>query len=198
MQQYQDEIQTLREENRASREELQSANEELQSTNEELQSTNEELTTSKEEMQSMNEELQTINAEMQTKLDDLALAQSDMNNLLNSIEIAILFLDQNLNLRRYTDRASKIISLREGDIGRPLSDLTTTLQYPELNDDALTTLSTLVFSEKQITSTDGRWFTVRIMPYRRLDNVIDGVVITLLDITETKQLEQALRKDLQA
>lgn len=197
LQQYQDEIQTLREENRASREELQSANEELQSTNEELQSTNEELTTSKEEMQSMNEELQTINAEMQTKLDDLALAQSDMNNLLNSIEIAILFLDQNLNVRRYTDRASKIINIRESDVGRPLSDLTTTLQYPELNEDARNTLSTLAFSEKQITTTDGRWFTVRIMPYRRLDNVIDGVVITLLDITATKELERSLRKDLQ-
>ncbi|RCV90231.1 chemotaxis protein CheB [Billgrantia montanilacus] len=198
LQQCQDEIQTLREENRASREELQSANEELQSTNEELQSTNEELTTSKEEMQSMNEELQTINAEMQTKLDDLALAQSDMKNLLNSIEIAILFLDKNLNLRRFTDRASKIISIRESDIGRPLSDLTTTLQYPELNDDAVNTLSTLAFSEKQITTTDDRWFTVRIMPYRRLDNVIDGVVITLLDITGTKELEQSLRKDLQS
>ncbi|WP_246840502.1 chemotaxis protein CheB [Lacimicrobium sp. SS2-24] len=195
LQQYQDEIQMLREENRASREELQSANEELQSTNEELQSTNEELTTSKEEMQSMNEELQTINAEMQTKLDDLALAQSDMKNLLNSIEIAILFLDQNLNLRRFTDRASGIISIREGDIGRPLSDLTTTLEYPELNDDAQTTLSTLVFCEKQISTTDGRWFTVKIMPYRRLDNVIDGVVITLVDITATKELEHVLRSD---
>ncbi|SFX47726.1 chemotaxis protein CheB [Marinospirillum alkaliphilum] len=197
LQQCQDEIQALREENRASREELQSANEELQSTNEELQSTNEELTTSKEEMQSMNEELQTINSEMQTKLDDLALAQSDMRNLLNSIDIAILFLDQSLNLRRFTDRASKIISIREGDIGRPLSDLTTTLQYPELNDDARNTLNTLAFSEKQIATTDNRWFTVRIMPYCRLDNVIDGVVITLLDITETKKLERSLREDLQ-
>lgn len=198
LQKCQDEIQALREENRASREELQSANEELQSTNEELQSTNEELTTSKEEMQSMNEELQTINAEMQTKLDDLFLAQSDMTNLLNSIEIAILFLDQNLNVRRYTDRAAKIINVRESDIGRPLSDLTTSLQYPELNDDSLATLNTLAISEKQILANDGRWFTVRIMPYRRLDNVIDGVVITLLDITATKELEQALRKDLQS
>ncbi len=198
LQQYQNEIQTLREENRASREELQSANEELQSTNEELQSTNEELTTSKEEMQSMNEELQTINSEMQNKLDDLALAQSDMNNLLNSVEIAIVFLDQNLNLRRYTDRATKIISIRKGDIGRPLSDLTSTLKYPELDEDARKTLNTLVFSEKQITTTDDRWFTVRIMPYRRLDNVIDGVVITLLDITATKELERALRQDLQS
>jgi two-component system CheB/CheR fusion protein len=195
IQQYRDEIATLREDARATREELQSTNEELQSTNEELQSANEELTTSKEEMQSMNEELQTINSELQAKLDDLALAQSDMQNLLNSIEIAILFLDKNLGVRRYTDRASKLINLRESDVGRPLSDLTTSLQYPDLNDDALTTLRTLAFSEKQILTNDGRWFSVRIMPYRRLDNVIDGVVITLIDITATKNLESALRED---
>jgi chemotaxis methyl-accepting protein methylase/PAS domain-containing protein len=194
MQQLRDEIQSLREDARASGEELQSSNEELQSTNEELQSANEELTTSKEEMQSMNEELQTINSELQSKLDDLALAQSDMQNVLNSIEIAILFLDQNLNVRRYTDRAAKIISLRESDVGRPLSDLTTSLQYPELNEDAHETLRSLAFSEKQILATDGRWFSVRIMPYRRLDNVIDGVVITLVDITATKELESALRQ----
>ncbi|WP_408610743.1 CheR family methyltransferase [Kineobactrum salinum] len=198
LQQYRDEIQTLSEEARASREELQSANEELQSTNEELQSTNEELTTSKEEMQSMNEELQTINAELQTKLDDLALAQSDMSNVLNSIEIAILFLDQGLNVRRYTDRATKIVNVRESDVGRPFSDLATNLQYPELHEDAQETLRTLTFSEKQVLANDGRWFTVRIMPYRRLDNVIDGVVITFVDITETKKLEQALRRDLEA
>ena len=195
VQQYRDEIQTLREANRASQEELQSANEELQSTNEELQSTNEELTTSKEEMQSMNEELQTINAEMQTKLDDLSLAQGDMKNLLNSTEIAILFLDQNLNVRRYTERAARIIKLRDTDVGRPLGDLTTCLQYPTLRDDARATLSTLVFSEKQIATDDGRWFTVRIMPYRRLDNVIDGAVITFVDITVTKKLESELRLD---
>jgi len=196
-----EEIQTLREETRAFKEELQSANEEMQSTNEELQSTNEELqsaneelTSSKEEMQSMNEELQTVNVELQTKLDDLALAQSDMKNLLNSTNIAMLFLDQALNVRRFTDGASKIINLRESDIGRPLSHLTTRLQYPELHEDALETLRTLVFSEKQITSTDQRWFSVRIMPYRRLDNVIDGAVITFVDITATKQLESTLRK----
>ena len=193
LQQYQEEINRLREEARATREELQSANEELQSTNEELQSTNEELTTSKEEMQSMNEELQTINNELQSKLDDLSLAQSDMQNVLNSIEIAILFLDQNLNVRRYTDRAANIISLRESDIGRPLSDLTTSLQYPSLHEDALQTLRTLAFVEKQVTTSDGSWFSVRIMPYRRLDNMIDGVVITLVDITTTKTLEAALR-----
>jgi len=195
LQQYRDEIQTLREETHASKEELQSANEELQSTNKELQSTNEELTTSKEEMQSMNEELQTINAEMQTKLDDLALAQSDMKNLLNSTDIAMLFLDKDLNVRRYTDRASKIINLRESDIGRPLSDLTTSLQYPALHEDVLETVRTLIFSEKQILTSDNRWFSVRIMPYRRLDNVIDGAVITFVDITATKELESRLRKD---
>ncbi len=200
LQQCREEIQTLREEARASKEELQSANEELQSsneemqsTNEELQSANEELTTSKEEMQSMNEELQTVNAEMQTKLDDLALAQSDLKNLLNSTDIAMLFLDQNLNVRRYTERASKIINLRDSDIGRPLSDLTTSLEYSALQDDAHETLRTLVSSEKQILTSDGRWFSVRIMPYRRLDNVIDGAVITFVDITATKQLESSLR-----
>jgi two-component system, chemotaxis family, CheB/CheR fusion protein len=192
---YQDEMQSLREEARASREELQSANEELQSTNEELQSTNEELTTSKEEMQSMNEELQTINAELQTKLDDLALAQSDMSNLLNSIEIAIMFLDKDLNVRRYTDRATKIVNIRESDIGRPFSDLTSNLQYPDLHQDAAETLRTLTFCEKQIRTNEGRWFSVRIIPYRRLDNVIDGVVITFVDITETKNLESRLRQD---
>lgn len=182
LRQHQDEVQALREEARASREQLQSANEELQSTNEELQSANEELTTSKEEMQSMNEELQTINSELQAKLDDLALAQSDMKNVLNSIEIAILFLDQHLNVRRYTDRAAKLINLRESDIGRPLSDLTSSLQYPELHEDAQETLSTLMPSEKRIQTDDGRKFQVRIMPYRRIDNLIDGVVITLLDL----------------
>ncbi|KMQ76979.1 PAS domain-containing protein [Marinobacter subterrani] len=116
-----------------------------------------------------------------------------MQNVLNSIEIAVLFLDQNLNVRRYTERAAAIISLRESDIGRPLSDLTSSLRYPELQDDASRTLETLATSEKQITTSDDRWFSVRIIPYRRLDNVIDGVVITLVDITETKNLESALR-----
>ena len=191
LKQCRDEIQNLREEARASREELQSANEELQSTNEEL-------TTSKEEMQSMNEELQTINAEMQTKLDDLALAQSDMKNLLNSIEIAILFLDQDLNVRRYTDRAAKLINLRESDIGRPFSDLTTMLEYPQLHSDALETLRTHECSEKQVRAAGERWFAVRIIPYHRQEDVIDGVVITFVDITETKELEHALRRDLES
>ncbi len=194
IQRYQREIETLREQGNQTREELQTANEELQSTNEELQSANEELTTSKEEMQSMNEELQTINTELETKLEDLFLAQSDMQNVLNSIEIAVLFLDKELNVRRYTERTAKIISLRESDVGRPLAELTSSLDYPELLDDAQQTLDTLAVSQKQITANDDRWFSVRIIPYRRLDNVIDGVVITLVDITDTKKLESSLRK----
>jgi two-component system CheB/CheR fusion protein len=193
LQPYHEEILSLREEARSTREQLQSSNEELQSTNEELQSANEELTTSKEEMQSMNEELQTINTELRTKLDDLALAQSDMKNVLNSIEIAVLFLDKQLHVRRYTDRAAKIVSLREGDIGRPLSELSSILKYPELDADAKDTLRTLQFSEKQVETSDDRWFTVSIIPYHRIDDVIDGVVITMVDITQTKKLEQTLR-----
>jgi len=189
-----EEIQALRQEMRASREELQAANEELQSTNEELQSANEELTTSKEEAQSMNEELQTINGELQSKLDDLALAQSDMQNLLNSTEIATLFLDEQFNVRRYTEQTARVIHLRESDIGRPLSELASTLLYPELDADMKETLRTLAISEKQITTTDGHWFSVRIMPYRTLANVIQGVVITFVDITAAKELEARLRE----
>jgi two-component system CheB/CheR fusion protein len=189
-----EEIRALRQEMHASQEELQSANEELQSTNEELQSANEELTTSKEESQSMNEELQTINHELHSKLDDLALAQSDMQNLLNSTDIATLFLDNALNVRRFTEHITRIVQLREGDIGRPLSDLASTLIYPQLHADAKETLRTLAFSEKQIATTDGRWYTVRIMPYRTVANVIQGVVITFVDITAAKELESRLRK----
>ncbi len=190
----QEEVRALRQEMRASEEELQAANEELQSTNEELQSANEELTTSKEEAQSMNEELQTINTELQSKLDDLALAQSDMQNLLNSTDIATLFLDSALNVRRFTEQITRIVHLREGDIGRPLSELASTLIYPELHVDAKETLRTLAFSEKQISTTDAHWFSVRIMPYRTLANVIQGVVITFVDITAAKELESRLRK----
>ena len=142
----------------------------------------------------MNEELQTINNELQSKLDDLALAQSDMQNLLNSTDIATLFLDNDLNVRRFTDRTTRVIHLREGDIGRPLSDLATTLVYPQLCEDARETLRTLAFSEKEIATNDGRWYAVRVMPYRTLTNVIQGVVITFVDITTAKELESRLRK----
>lgn len=190
---WQEEVHALRQEMVASAEELQATNEELQATNEELQSANEELTTSKEEAQSMNEELQTLNSELQSKLDDLALAQSDMQNLLNSTDIATLFLDGSLNVRRYTEQITRLIHLRPGDIGRPLSDLATTLVYPQLEDDARETLRSLNFVEKQVTTQSGQWYQVRIKPYRSLANLIQGVVITLIDITAAKELEARLR-----
>ena len=192
VQQLRDQIQTLREDMRVSQEELQASNEELQSNNEELQSTNEEMTSSKEEMQSMNEELQAVNAELLTRVDELAMAQSDMRNLLNSIDIATLFLDGDLNVRRYTEQSRKIFSLREADVGRPISDLSSTLIYPALQDDIREVLRTLVFCEKSVSTTDGHWFTARIKPYRALDDRIKGVVITFVDITTAKQLEARL------
>ena len=187
------EAQTVREEMQTAQEELRSTNEEQQSTNEEIQSTNEELMTSKEEMQSLNEELQTVNSEMQVKMDELSRSNNDMKNLLNSTDIATLFLDNDLSVRRFTTQATKIIKLIPGDIGRPITDLASDLLYPELTDDAHEVLRKLGFSEKAINTRDGRWFTVRIMPYRTLDDRIDGVVITFTDITVSKTLEAKLR-----
>jgi two-component system CheB/CheR fusion protein len=182
------------EEMQTSQEELRSANEELQSTNEELQSTNEELTTSKEEMQSLNEELQTLNTELQAKVDELSRVSNDMKNLLNSTDIATLFLDNDLNVRRFTPQATKIIKLIPADVGRPITDLASELRYPGLAEEAREVLRTLAPAEKPIGARDGRWFTVRIMPYRTLDDRIDGVVITFADITAAKTLEAELRK----
>jgi two-component system CheB/CheR fusion protein len=187
------ELQTTREDMQASQEELRSANEEMQSTNEEMQSTNEELTTSKEEMQSLNEELQTVNAELQVRVDELSRSNNDMKNLLNSTDIATLFLDKDLKVRRFTTQATKIIKLIPGDVGRPITDLGSDLLYPELPADACEVLQKLGFTEKSINTRDGRWFTVRIMPYRTLDDRIDGVVITFADITVAKTLEAKLR-----
>jgi chemotaxis methyl-accepting protein methylase/PAS domain-containing protein len=189
-----EEVQACREEMQTSQEELKSMNEELQSTNEELQSTNEELTTSKEEMQSLNEELQTVNTELQTKLDELSGANNDMKNLLNSTDIATVFLDNELCLRRFTLQAKTIIKFIPGDVGRPITDLASDLLYPSLVTDAHEVLRTLVFSERSITTSDGRWFTVRIMPYRTTDNRIEGVVITFADITAAKKVEAELRE----
>ena len=185
-----EELQAANEELQMTNQELQSTNEELQSTNEELQSINEELTTSKEEMQSINEELQDTNSELKSRVTDLALEQSDMKNLLNSIEMAVVFLDKKLLVRRFNDRASKLVSLRESDAGRPLSDISSILDYPTLEDDARETLRNLQVSEKQVQTSDGRWFTVAIMPYHRIDDVIDGVVITMVEVDESQKLEQ--------
>ena len=196
LQKVREELQSTREEMQTSQEELTSANEELQSTNEELQSTNEELTTSREEMQSLNEELQTVNAEQQSKMDELARVSNDMRNLLNSTEIVTVFLDNELRVRRYTPGADKLFKLLPSDVGRPLSDLTGNLSYPEMSEDAQEVLRKLAFSEKQIITNDGRWFSVRIMPYRTMEDVIAGVVITFVNITAAKMLEAELRAEI--
>jgi two-component system CheB/CheR fusion protein len=197
LQQARDELQSTRKEMQSSHEQLRSTNEELQSTNEEMQSTNEELTSSKEEMQSLNEEMQTVNSELQSKIEELSRSNNDMKNLLNSTDIATLFLDKNLLVRRFTTEASKIINIISGDIGRPITDLSSDLIYPALPADAHHVLRTLAPSERPISISDGRWFTVRIMPYRTLDERVDGVVITFWDISIAKALEVKMQ-DIQA
>jgi len=187
-------LQTSRDEMQISHEELKATNEELQSMNEELQSTNEELMTSKEEMQSMNEELQTVNHEMQAKVDELSNTSDDMKNLLDSTHIATLFLDDELLVRRFTPQTTTIIKLIPGDVGRPITDIATALEYPGLVEDCQKVLRRLVFVENQVPARDKRWFTVRIMPYRTQDNRISGVVITFADITAAKKLEAAAHK----
>jgi two-component system CheB/CheR fusion protein len=183
-------LQTTVEEMETSQEELKSANEELQSTNEELQSTNEELTTSKEELQSLNEELITVNAELQNKVEELSRTNNDMKNLLNSTEIATIFLDNELNVKRFTAPATRIVNLIATDVGRPIGHLVSNLRYETLEADVREVLKTLVFKEMHIETKNGAWYLMRIIPYRTLENVIDGVVITFTDFTGFKKLEQ--------
>jgi PAS domain S-box-containing protein len=187
LQQAQREIQTLRDE-------IQFLQQELKLSREELQLTNQEMLISKEEMQSMNEEILTVNTELQAKLDTLQWVNNDMKNLLNSTEIATVFLNNKLHLRRFTVHTTQIFRLLPQDEGRPLSDIVTDLDYPLLQQDATEVLRTLVVSDKQIQTNDGRWFDVRIMPYRTMDNIIDGVVITFVDISLAKNLELALNE----
>jgi two-component system CheB/CheR fusion protein len=191
-----EELRTAREEMQTSHEELKSANEELQSTNEELQSANEELTTSKEEMQSMNEELQSVNAEQATRLDDYLLVNNDMENLLNSTEIVTIFLDNHLQVRRFTSGANRLFKLIPGDVGRPLTDIVSNLNYPELYDHVQDVLRKLISVENQVSTVDRRWVLVRIMPYRTMDKMINGVVITCNDITVAKKVEDELRAEI--
>ena len=140
----------------------------------------------------MNEELQTVNHELQARVEDLSRSNNDMKNLLNSTDIATLFLDEALHVRRYTSQATKLIKLISGDAGRPITDIASELLYPELAEDVQEVLQSLVFIERSIATRDGRWFTVRIMPYRTLENRIDGVVITFLDVSKAKKQEEVM------
>ncbi|WP_435787676.1 CheR family methyltransferase [Clostridium sp.] len=175
-----------------SQEEFKSSNEELQSCNEELQSTNEELTTTKEEVQSSNEELKTINLELQVKLYDLSLVTSDMKNLMDSTKIATLFLDNTLLVKHFTSQMTVVSRLISSDVGRPITDIASDLIYPELTEDVMEVQRTLITFEKQVMSRNGGWFNARILPYHTLEGKTDGVVITFVNITKTKELEAEL------
>jgi two-component system CheB/CheR fusion protein len=182
--------QAAMEELETTNEELTSTNEELQSTNEELQSANEELETSREEMQSLNEELHTLNSEMQSKLDELSRANDDMQNLLNSTDVAVLFLDLELNVKRYTLQATKVFNLIPSDIGRPITDLVSKLQYDRMADDAREVLHSLVYREIEVRDRDDSWYLMRILPYRTQGNRVSGLVLTFFDTTKVKLLQQ--------
>ena len=187
-------LQSTNEELETSNEELKSSNEEMQSVNEELQSTNEELETSKEEMQSVNEELATVNAELQTKVADLSRANNDMNNLLAGTGIATVFVDHQLRLLRFTPAATQLINLIQSDIGRPVSHIASNLPgYRTLTADIKAVLDTLISKSLDVQRTDGQWYRMRIQPYRTIDNVIEGAVLTFVDITENKRASEALR-----
>ena len=177
----------------AANEELKSTNEELQSTNEELQSMNEEMETAKEELQSTNEELVTVNSELQAKIDELSDLNNDINNLLASTEIGTIFLSANLEIKRFTPSMTKLFSLIPKDEGRPIRDLTTKISYPDLYKDAQTVIDTLQAKETEVMGEDGRWFIMRILPYRTKENVIDGVVITFTDVTDRKLAVEQMR-----
>ena len=189
-------LQASIEEMQASNEELKSTNEELQSTNEELQSTNEELETSKEELQSVNEELVTVNSELQAKIEQLAGMQNDMKNLLDNTNIATIFLDENLAIKRFTREATALYRLVPTDVRRPLADVKSNIEGEDLVADSQTVLDSLVPKEKEVQTTDHSWFLARMLPYRTLDNVIEGVVLTFTDITGIKQAQEAVQSAL--
>ena len=186
-------LQTTIEEMESSVEELKSTNEELQSANEELQSTNEEAMTNKEEMQSLNEELMTLNMQYLSKTEELSMAANDMKNLLDATEIATIFLDNDMVIKRFTPPVHRIISLLPTDVGRPITHFASTLRHETLAQDVRQVLERLVSLESNIQTTTGEWYAMRILPYRTLDNYISGAVITFTDITALKVLETQLQ-----
>ncbi len=192
-----EELLATRERLRASRdqyeavtEELRASNEELQSMNEEYRSTSEELETSKEELQSINEELQTLNNELKLKLESVSRAHNDLQNLMAATDLATLFLDPDMRINRFTPRLAQIFNVVNGDEGRPISNFTNKLKYNDLTRDGKRVLADLTTLEKTIESTDGHWFLLRVRPYRTLDDRIEGVVMTFVDITEQRKMEE--------
>jgi two-component system CheB/CheR fusion protein len=190
----QSQLRESREEYEGANEELRAANEELQSINEEYRSTAEELETSKEELQSINEELQTVNSELKTKLESVSRAHSDVQNLMAATDVGILFLDPQLRINRFTPRIGELFNIVVGDEGRPITDFTHRLEYDDLAADARKVLRDLSSSEREVRSKDGSWYLTRLKPYRTVENKIDGVVVTFVDIGERRRAEDALRE----
>jgi two-component system, chemotaxis family, CheB/CheR fusion protein len=184
-------LQSIIEEQRTTNEELRSANEEIQSSNEELQSINEELETAKEELQSTNEELTTVNEEMQNRNDELTRVNNDLSNLLSSVNIPIVMLGSDLRVRRFTPMAEKVMNLIPSDIGRPVTDLKPNLKMPDLRQSISRVIDSLEIQENEVEDNSGRWYSMRIRPYRTMDNKIDGVVIVLLDLDSRLRPKQS-------
>jgi two-component system, chemotaxis family, CheB/CheR fusion protein len=175
-------LQSIVEEQRTTEEELRSANEEIHSSNEELQSINEELETAKEELQSTNEELMTVNEELQNRNDELTQLNNDLNNLLSSVNIAIVMLGNDLRVRRFTPMAERAMNLIPADVGRRITDIKPNLRIPDLKGSISRVIDSLQIQEFEVEDTNGRWYSMRIRPYRTFDNKIDGVIIVLLDL----------------
>jgi two-component system CheB/CheR fusion protein len=186
-------MRTMREDSETGNEELRASNEELQSINEEYRSTSEELETSKEELQSINEELQTVNSELKTKLELISRANSDLQNLLAATDFGTLFLDSGLHIKRFTDPIRELFSITVSDEGRPVTDFAHQLEYDDLVKDARAVIANLTPVRREVRSRKGRWYDLRIRPYRTVDEKIDGVVITFLDVTERKSMEDRLK-----
>lgn len=183
-------LQTTVEQYETSNEELKASNEELQAINEELRSASEELETSKEELQSVNEELTTVNYELKSRVEETARVNDDLQNVIASTDIATIFVNQGLCIKRYTPRVADIFNIIPGDIGRSLLDLTSRLDYPQLAEDATQAFESLRLVEREVRSGDGRWYAVRALPYRTGENRIDGAVLTFIDITGIRRAEE--------
>jgi len=186
-------LRTMREDSDAANEELRASNEELQSINEEYRSTSEELETSKEELQSINEELQTVNSELKSKLELISRANSDLQNLLAATDFGTLFLDSGLHIKRFTDQVKELFSVTTSDEGRPITDLAHQLEYDDLVKDARAVIADLTPVRREIRTRKGRWYDLRMRPYRTVEDKIDGVVITFVDVTERRSMEEQLK-----
>lgn len=194
LQRTKEQLQATVEQSETSTEELKASNEELQAINEELRSTTEELETSKEELQSINEELITVNQELKSKVEETGKINDDLQNLIASTDIATVFVDRRMRIKSYTPRATEIFSIIPSDTGRSLLDITHRLNYPGMADDAVAAFESLRIIECEIPSNDGRWYIARLLPYRTTEDLIDGAVLTFIDITERRQAEDRLRE----